>query len=195
MKRFPLIIDPPPGSEAAPLRIDVPDGDEGTDATVAAMIAVARDAAAVLRGGSRYRGAFRNGDQLYTWLRRMMRFTPDMAGAEHIRNPLTLLANIDDAQDRPRWRVAGDCDDLVTLAITLMLASDLPCAVVVVGRDDDKPFQHVLYATSARGIKHPVEPRNAQQLASLRLRPYDPQETRAPGNWPAGIRRMKVYPC
>lgn len=181
-----LIVDPPPDADragAAPLRITLPAGDAGTDATIAAMQQLVADAVPRILVPVGWR-PMRNGTALYGWFRKVFAFRADPPGQERLQNPLALWEQLQ------RGPVAGDCDDLAVLACTLLIASGHRASFIVVGRQPaPAPFQHVFYGIGG------MTPRPAVDHLPAYTIPYDPQERTPPGEMPAGVQRVRVYPA
>jgi hypothetical protein len=152
-------------------RFNIPRGDAGTRATLDKMREVARWAATrpEVRGLA---AVLVDPLGLEYFLRAHVRFARDPEGVEKIRNPVKLLYEIGEAAVG-----RGDCDDLATLAASVLLAMGRRPAFVVVGRGDR--FEHVYYGT--------IEPDGS-------LIPYDPQQRTPPGEHTAAgeIRRRDV---
>lgn len=131
-------------------RLDIADGDLGTDQTVAEMSRLicagaltpqVRDVAVSL--------ATRAGDdpleRLYAirdYLASNFRFVPDPSSGELLHDPATLLAQIDRTGE-----ARGDCDDAAILGGALACAVGFRVALIVVGFDDG-PFSHVWASAS-----------------------------------------------
>lgn len=170
----------PPAVRSA-LPLDAP-ADIRTAATLQAMAALAVDGAhslqmQALAAGVQYfhRPAcspLQAAAVVFRLLSGATRFEPDPPGAELVRSPRAMLDAI--AADEV---AAGDCDDRATLGAALLLALGVPAMLVVVGRRDDGPFEHVLCAVGHA----PADPGTIF---------IDPQETRTLGQLPAGVRRM-----
>lgn len=162
---------------------ELPKGDAGIASTIAAMQAVIDHAVfedevaqllidrvlAQLPAPTDVRGF---GDGLFAWCKQTVRFERDPRGIEHVRLPRALLlawsSNIP---------VRGDCDDLATLAASIIARAGLRPVLVTVGESPTGKFKHVFF-----GI------RLAGELTRANVYPLDPQETGLPGVWPLAPR-------
>lgn len=178
-----LIVDPTPSADrrgVAPLRIPLPPGDAGTDATLAAMKAMVDDCV----GKVNARGVFRTG-ALYNFLRERFRFAPDARGQERLKNPGQLIV------DMANGGAVGDCDDLaMCAAVMLRRRGATPCFIVVGRQPAPAPFEHVFYGVMNRAV-----PFGEYTALPDGITPYDPQERTPPGQMPAGVKRVRVYPA
>lgn len=173
-------VERPP--RTPPVRTMIPSGDAGTDATVAAMISQARVAAELPRvrtWAERIDRIARNQNQhrlraLYNWLATHVVFKRDPDGWERVRHPNRMLEEVE-----RHGRTGGDCDDLATLAVALLLAWGYGkrAVFIVMGREPGGRFEHVYFG---------VENRKGQLLA------MDPQEG-MPMGFQVPAARRKVY--
>lgn len=123
----------------------VPAGERGTDATVAAVVRLAREGAAALpvRKLARALSGSTSGavaaERFFVWIANSIRYRPDPADVDTVRAPAITL--------RLRY---GDCDDHSALFAALCLAAGVPVRFRVVGpgRDD---FQHIFPEILDRG--------------------------------------------
>lgn len=145
LARLTLVVEPPPlpGLGAAPLRLPLPDGDAGVMNTLAAMSALARDAAAlpIVRAfamADRERRA-PDADQLWHTLARAVKFKRDPDRLELLRHPAGLIRDMAVS----RRAALGDCDDRAVLGASIALARGWPCSLRVIGQRADGPYQHV----------------------------------------------------
>lgn len=111
---------------------------------------------------------------VWTWLLDHFVYQPDPPGEETLKAPLTLYYEATTGADR---HAAGDCDDRALLTAYLLKIAGLSPAFVVMSRENAGPWQHIAAA--------------AMTAAGPFL--VDTQEAAAPGEWPAGVRRYKVY--
>ena len=168
-------------------------GDGGVAQTVAAIQALIDDAtfgedaerfsaiAAGLLASTRFDAAptpIAFADRLWLWCRERVRFLKDPDGVEYIRHPSTML----DAIDRDGFAL-GDCDDLATLAATLIAAAGLRPVLVTVGRRRRGRFEHIFY-----GLRM-----SADRLDRASVYPLDPQEGNPPGSWPNNTPRVQLW--
>lgn len=163
------------------LSMPIPEGDDGTAATLWAMKAIADDAAehsfrvhqvaaevmnaiqADPMGGARW---------LYEWLIQRVKFRKDPWQIEHVRHPNQLLAEI--AQN---GRALGDCDDVATLAVAILKAAGYSPVLIVVGRKISARFEHVLYGVLLSGGVFPID-----------------SQHRHFGQLPPGVQRVFSFP-
>ncbi|MBX3387573.1 MAG: hypothetical protein KF768_13475 [Phycisphaeraceae bacterium] len=180
------------------LALTLPDGDAGTDATVMVMRAVAEHAArsspavqALARDLSKGRGARAHlGARWFEWAKRNVEFKRDPWQIERVPHPEKFLR----LSQTPAGKIAGDCDDLATLGVAVLLAGRKSAAFVVMNRPNATRFQHVLCA-EAGGWFHDVPWRLHDNQQPDRFFPIDPQETELPGVLPGPVGRFRVYPC
>lgn len=166
----------------ASLALTLPPGAAGVDCTIAAMLALVHDskahpsqdlisAAAEIKrdAGDRRREPL----QLYKWMRKRFRFRKDPDGIELLRHPDQMLQAM---RTNPRGRkTAGDCDELATLAVAILLQLGHRPVFIVMDAGRGR-FHHVFF-----GVRSERE-----------VIPFNPQEGTPPGQWPASVRR-KVY--
>lgn len=147
---------------------DIPPGDDGVAATIAAMQAVIDDAAAdaELPRASDARG-------VYEWCARNITFRRDPPGEETIVHPADLIA-----------AGAGDCDDLACLGCAMLARIGYPPCLITVGRRAAGRFEHVFF-----GHFNPQPP----QGGPAPVVPMDPQEKVPFGSWPEKARRVRVW--
>ncbi|MBS0187218.1 MAG: hypothetical protein JSS51_04060 [Planctomycetes bacterium] len=177
--------------QAAPydrtLTLTIREGDAGTDDTIAAMIAVAQNAATTMREDLRFLfGAL----DIYRALDMFVDFKADPERVELVRHPAQMIAEI-----RASGSTKGDCDDRATLGVSAMLASYMPNVVLVVaGSKVDQDFQHV-YCGQYRNNNSVRSIRDYWDRAFLTRDVYgiDPQERTPPGEHPKAA-RYRVYP-
>jgi len=135
--------------------IEIPDGEEGTKATIEVMrrLAVAdahnpefaKWARAIVRdvGSKDYRA---EGQRIYDFVKKNVRYRLDPRGLEWVQSPYwTLLV---DGQ--------GDCDDQATLLVALSVALGHGAAFVTVKVDPDRPeeFSHVYASIGITEDRH-----------------------------------------
>jgi hypothetical protein len=151
-------------------REPLPPGDAGVARTLAVMGRVARWAAAFpeVRGVALI---LRDPEALYEFLRERVVFQKDPSGLERVRNPIKLLGEIG-----ANGRASGDCDDLATLAASIVFAMRLRPAFIVMGRFTGGRFEHVYYGVMDGG----------------RVVPFDPQQRTAPGRFTPGAARQEI---
>lgn len=165
---------------------ELPFGDDGVAATVAAMQAVVDHAVSVsalslrsivdtLRGDVGAE-AMKFGDRLFDWMRQHVQFQRDPSGIELLRHPADLLAAIEASGS-----VSCDCDDLACLGCAILHVAGLRPVLVTVGRVDGGRFEHVFCAV-----------RLGSRLSRDACYALDPQESDAPGRWPMH-RRAKLW--
>lgn len=156
----------------------IPAGDAGTDATIAAMVGVAR-ASVVLPAVRRLAGTLaREADPriaLFRWIRSHVRFERDPKGTEFIRNPARVIQAAERARPQ-RLKALADCDDVATMAAAVLLVLGYRPVFIVIGRDADEGFEHVFFGT----------------LEGDKVYPMDPQEVAQPGRELPAVRR-RVY--
>lgn len=154
----------------APVRMQIPDGDAGTDATVREMARQARAASKLPRVRSwaaRIAGYSKSYRQhrltsLYNWLSTHVIFKRDPQGWERIRHPNRMLEEVE-----THGRTAGDCDDLATLAVSILLAWGYGerAAFIVMGREPGGRFEHVYFGViNRRGQLFPLDPQEKMPM-------------------------------
>lgn len=172
----------------ANMRLHIPEGDAGTDCTIAAMIAVCHHAALTI-GDELADAVGRHADaqRVYDFLDEEVVFKPDPDRLELVRTPEQMLAEI-----KRSGVTLGDCDDRATLGVAILLAIEIGTPVIVTcGMDPVGNFQHVYCGLAL------YEPRNPSAIADYREPPpfilgIDPQERIPFGKHPpAG--RYRVY--
>lgn len=158
----------------------LPPGEAQTTVTLRVMAQHARDAAR-FDSVRRLAATLRDGTaddpvafsmRLYNWMLQHVMFRPDPPGHEYVRAPTKMIDEV-----ARNYETFGDCDDLATLAASILLAAGMEPAFVVVGPEGDGPYSHVYYAVMEHG----------------RWVPYDPQEARQgirPREWSPGGKRM-----
>lgn len=190
MKRTATIAHSAEGEKSLTLKL--PPGDLGTDCSIAAMRAIAEDAA---ESSDRVKKLARmlNGHglgplNLYNWCRAHAKFRRDTPGFEHVRHPDQVLRQIE-----AEGIAEIDCDCLATLACAVLLRMHWRPAFVVVARQPaPEPFAHVFWATIINAGHLPsILPDNK---TAGRTTFWDPQERTPPGQMPEGVRRFRVYP-
>jgi transglutaminase-like putative cysteine protease len=146
------------GSESGSLTrkailFQVPNGPDGTAATLEHLRALARAGAAspIVRAAA-WRAAgmtpfTRKPDRLREWLARHTAFEEDPPGVELVREPETLILD----QLLPFGRIAADCDDIATLAAALGLALGLRARFLVIGFSREDGFSHIWTALACPG--------------------------------------------
>lgn len=171
---------------------NLPEGDAGIRATLAAMIAAADDAAKDERvkhvarllaaEPASYRGSPRFLDRVYTWLRDFRHYQPDPKGVELIRDPIASMEAMQLGKNP-----GIDCDDLAVLAASIILASGRyePVYIVVsrTPKEEGGRFHHVFYGVMRDRFK-PASKDNTV--------PFDPQEGISAGEWSAKVERVGV---
>lgn len=174
-----MIPERPP--QTPPVRMVIPDGDAGTDATVREMIRQAKAASEVPRVRTWARRILLIAQQqgqspltaLYNWCATKVIFKRDPSGWERIRHPNRMLEEVEQ-----HGRTAGDCDDLATLAVSLLMAMGHPRPVfIVMGREPGGRYEHVYFGVVGR----------RDNLIAM-----DPQE-RMPLGFEIPAARRKVY--
>ncbi|MBX9736635.1 MAG: hypothetical protein K2X32_06885 [Phycisphaerales bacterium] len=168
-----------------PTASPLPLGEAQTDATIAAMFALADDAqrtggvraltdrlASVI--GSTTPAALK--PAIFNWVKSSRRKRLDPDGVERLDHPDSLLAQIASSNGP----IAIDCKKTATLALAMMQAIGCVPALTVIRAPGSEEWAHVLAVWLYDRSSEPE--------------PFDPQETHAPGLWPAGaIERAKVY--
>lgn len=165
---------------------ELPGGDDGITATIAAMQAIV-DHAVHVRPTSmqlaRIAGELNTGnvldfaENLWTWCRDNVRFRRDPLAVELVRHPGELLKEL-----RSTGVARGDCDDLSVLACSIIAAAGYRPVLITVGREQGGRFQHVFFGL-----------RLGDELDTSSVLPLDPQERTPAGSWPARARRVKLY--
>jgi len=178
MNALTLVVQGPPGDEEERLVGDLPEGETGTEATVAAMIALIRSAALTpqVRGLARYLSTrdMPTEAAVFRWLRNSIKFHRDPPELEFLRHPARMIeAHLKAVDARETLKPIGDCDDVADLCCAVLLAAGLRPVLVVVAADPAGPFVHV-YSGVRRGPDY---------------YPLDPQELAAPGREVQGARR------
>jgi hypothetical protein len=109
---------------------------------------------------------------LYEFVRERVVFQKDPTGMERVRNPIKMLGEIG-----ANGRAFGDCDDLATLAASIVFAMKLAPAFIVMGRYTGGRFEHVYWGVlDGRGG----------------VVPFDPQQRTAPGRFTPGAARQEI---
>lgn len=156
--------------------LDLPPGDAGTDATVAAvwgLIDAAQSDPRLHGVASRALEEFGPGplSAVFGFGKARVQFVRDPHGWDTMR---TVTAILDDIE---RDGVAkGDCVHRATLLASMLVALGMTPRLVVVGAQPFGAFQHIAAAADLSGVTYPI----------------DPQECSAPGVLPPHKRR-KVY--
>jgi len=147
---------------------EIPPGDDGVAATIAAMQAVIDDAAqnAALPPA-------RTPGEVYDWCARNITFRRDPPGEESILHPADLIA-----------AGAGDCDDLACLGCAMLARIWHPPCLITVGRRAAGRFEHVFF-----GYFLPNPPAGGPAP----IVPMDPQEKVPFGRWPKKARRVRAW--
>ncbi|MFN0133181.1 MAG: transglutaminase-like domain-containing protein [Phycisphaerales bacterium] len=171
---------PPSGSGEQRIVAKLPPGDAGTDATVAAMIAVAREAKSArlvqqlarFLTGTAVRDEW---DNLFEWCRQHITFQRDPTKVELIRHPDRIIAAV--LAGEGRRRALADCDDMATLGASVLLALGHRPVIVVMGRRANRPYEHVYFgAVKSDGTCYPMDPQEVQEpgleIPAIRRRVY-----------------------
>jgi len=170
-------------------RIEIADGDAGTEQTVDAMAGLIRDGAltpAVRRAAtaivSDITDPVRQLLALRSWVNSHFQFVRDPASGELLHEPSYLLGQI-----RTQGRAVGDCDDAAILSGALACAVGFRVALIVVAVSDGQaepmgelPYSHVWASMAA-----PSGPPRWMQFDITRPAQYDPT---------AYIRRARAFP-
>lgn len=170
-------------------RIEIADGDLGTEQTVDTMAVLIRDGAltpSVRRAATAIVAdipdPMRQLLALRSWLASHFQFVRDPASGELLHEPSHLLGQI-----RTQGRAIGDCDDAAILAGALACAVGFRVALIVVAVDDgsaqpmgDPPYSHVWASMAA-----PSGPAQWMQFDITRPAQYDPT---------TAIRRARAFP-
>lgn len=152
-------------------------GDAGTRQTIAAMRAMVHDAAKsprVHQVATTIAGQADNRDReaqllaLDRFIRECIHFKPDTLGAEVLRHPDQIIAEI-----AANGRTSCDCDDVAMFGASVCMVLGVQPAFITVAAEPDGPFVHVHYAAILNG----------------RMIPFDPQERVPPGVWTPAARR------
>lgn len=169
---------------------ELPPGDDGVAATIAAIQAVIDDAAfgpdakrlralaAAIAAGSGASSPQAFGVALWQWCRRYVVFERDPEGIELVRHPGDLLDSIE-----AEGVALGDCDDLATLAASIIAAASMRPVLVTVGRKNPGRFEHIFFAIRLGG----------GELSRRTVFPLDPQERNPPGRWPTNTPRVQLW--
>lgn len=180
MNGLTLVVQGPPEASRVQRYIGrLPDGEPGTEATIASMVALIRDAAQhpIVRDmAGRIAQASPRApvDGVFLFLKRSMRKHKDPDGVELLRHPARII-QLARAARRAEDFPIGDCDDRADLGATLLLAMQLKPTLTVIARTPSGPYEHVYCGAVADGSDRPY--------------PIDPQELAEPGREIAATRR------
>ncbi len=138
--------------------LQIPEGDEGTAQTIAAMrqfiytgirdVDVNRAAIAIVQSVPAHRPE-QEAKAIYQWVRSNIRFTPDISSAETLRTAAEIL----------KVR-AGDCDCINGVLLpTLFSSVGLDTRLVTVAADDSRPdtFSHIYPEVNVNGQWTPAD--------------------------------------
>lgn len=129
--------------------------DQVTEGTVAIMWAMVHDtdrSQAAQRVASRLAAQCGQRDflcqlsRIYSWITESVRFKRDTFGAEHLRHPDQLIAEIE--RD---GRTSADCDDVAMLGAALVRAMGFEPAIIVQAATPTGPFEHVYFGAILDG--------------------------------------------
>lgn len=171
LARLRIRVEPP--TAGGELAWTLPPGDEGVYETLAAMEAVARDAAqrSTCRAiaGVGYELTMRSWTpvRLWTWLRDHVQFERDPARLEWLQHPERFGVRALNA--KYMGKAKGDCDDRALLGAGIALALGWPVSWKVIGAHAGGPFQHVYFVVHGE--------RDDDGYFAV-----DPQETKVPGD-------------
>jgi hypothetical protein len=115
--------------------------------------------------------------QLWRWCRANVVFRRDPQDVELIQTPASMVEAIES-----RGVARGDCDDLATLASTMIAAAGFRPVLVTVGRKRNGSYQHIYF-----GI------RLGDELTVANVLPMDPQENVPVGNWTKRVERVRLW--
>lgn len=173
-------------ADAEPMRLAIPPGDEGTEATIQAMRAVidttrlsgvvasaARDAA---EEATEHPLLTSPAQALFDWMRRRIEFRPDPRGTEYLRHPDRIIQEIVRS-----GRAEADCDDQTMLSAAMLRELGYEPVIVTARTDPEGDYRHV-YA----GLRQPFHAPN-EFIA------FDPQECDRVGQNPDGIAAVTVW--
>jgi transglutaminase-like putative cysteine protease len=137
---------PPDRPEARSVEhVEIPEGEEGTRATLDIMVALTRryganphviDAARALVGDEAAKDFYAEARRIHEFVRDNIRYTQDPFGLEQVNTPLETL-----------YEQKGDCDDMALLAGALMAAVGHPVRYVAIGEDEPNVYTHVYLET------------------------------------------------
>lgn len=140
------------------LDLEIPEGDAGTEATIERMrqfiyqgvrdVNVNRAAVAIVHSVPAHRPAL-EAKAIYDWVRKNIRFTPDISSAETLRPAAEIL------QIR-----AGDCDCINGVLLpTLFSSVGLDSRLVTVAADSSRPelFSHIYPEVQVNGQWTPAD--------------------------------------
>lgn len=153
------------------------DPDQAVAATLGVMSEVARDGAKsptirivseIVCDLIKLRGYGTYAKTLYHFLAERCKFQADPNGVEHLRHPAVLATRI---LRSPHNVLRIDCDDLATLAASLLLVVDYPPVFVVMSPLPTGPYRHV-FAGVAYGRGDRLSPCPHDLFMAI-----DPQET------------------
>lgn len=131
--------------------IEIPDGNEGSLATLRYMAAMMRapdpeadTVSDILSLALETHSDAERAETVFEWVRRHLTYTPDHDDGltiEEIRTPGYLLIEIE------RLGTAlGDCDDYVVLLGALLIRLGYPVTLVAISRHEDQQLDHVYLA-------------------------------------------------
>lgn len=180
MNALTLVVQgPPEWPDEQRLIGQLPEGEKGTEATVAAMVGLigeasthplVRDVAHNIAntGPSNYAAG------VFAWLKRTVKFHTDPPDLELLRHPARMIQALNDAKGAER--PIGDCDDVADLGASLLVALGMKPVLVVAAKVANGPFVHVY---------------TGLQIPGGGYYPLDPQEKNSPGDEvPAARRRV-----
>jgi hypothetical protein len=114
---------------------------------------------------------------LWDWCKAYVAFKRDPSNTELLRTPTAMIEEIE------KVGVArGDCDDLATLAASLIAAAGFRPVFVTVGRKKNGSYQHVFF-----GIQL------GDELSVPNVLPLDPQENAPVGRWTPRVQRVRLW--
>jgi len=183
MNGLTLVVEGPPDTHPQQRSMgQLPQGEAGTEATIAAMVAQIRDAAEhPLVRDMAQRIAEANPTApaagVYMLLRRSVRFHTDPPGLELLRHPARMIAAARAARTADALPI-GDCDDRADLGASILLAMGLRPVLTVMARTQRGPWEHVYAgAINDAGVVYPIDADDhvtgpGREAAALRRRTF-----------------------
>lgn len=94
---------------------------------------------------------------VFAFVRDNVRYTRDPKGYEYLQTPLALLEDVGIYKKGEGERPIGDCDDMVTLGLSLLKSIGFETAMKVTSYRPDKKFSHVYGLVNIEGDWTPFD--------------------------------------
>lgn len=115
--------------------------------------------------------------RLYDWCKAFVVFRRDPENIELLQTPSSMIEQIEEA-----GIARGDCDDLATLAATMIAAAGFDPVLITVGRKKNGSYQHIFFGL-----------RLGAELTVQNVLPMDPQENVPLGRWTPRVQRVRLW--